>query len=856
MTYSAEILADNPYLYWRLGEPSGTTAADASGNGRTGTYQGGPTLGVTGLLTGDANTAMSMTKPADVPLTYATSGRTWGTTIPTFTFEVVLNLPSTMNYTPIMVFADGASGLFAANPSYGIDFSFYDSSAYVFVGNYPYTANTTFHVAALYDGTNGILYVDGVAVSTVSASGGLDFFGNMRAFALNYAPASTSYAGSDPIMEEAAFYSHALTPTQVATHFAAVTGGGYSTAVLSDSPDVYYRLGDASGTTMVDSSGNSHNGTYVNVPALGHAGLLTGAPVTSVQFAADATVFPHVNVESNADIPSGLYPNFSIEAIIKPVANDANNPWVVIGGLDSNTDYSYISLNYRVISGLGSIDFGASSSSAGWDLSTTDGTIDVDTIYHVVGTWDGSTATVYINGSVTGTLSSAIAVSVGNPTPFFAGGDLFDNNAFGDNYYGTLDEVAFYTTALSAGRVLAHYNASIGAGPPPTVTSVTPSTGATAGATSVAIVGTNFTSVTAVRFGGVNATSYIVNSSTSITAVSPAHAAGVVDVIVTTANGTSSTGSADQFTYAAPPAPTVSSVSPATGPAAGGISISLVGTGFTGATAVTFGATSAASFTVNSATSITAVSPVHAAGVVDITVTGPTGTSATSGADHYTFSTAPYISSVASNSGGISGGTGVTITGSQFTGVTAVSFGGTPATSFTFNSDTSIAAIAPAHAAGATNVRVKTAAGTSVIVSGDVFTYTSGGGGVIPTAIRWVFFDPANASTVTFELNPDAATPPSSDKHIVVQNALAPGGKTLLIAISDDAQQITFSGTILTQTMYNLLVTWFNKTDPIELTDDLGRTYTIMMTKFDPKRVQKHTNFWFHTYSCTAQIIG
>ena len=56
-SYSASVLADSPLSYWRLGEASGTTAADSSGANRTGSYLNTPTLGVGGALTGDSNTA-------------------------------------------------------------------------------------------------------------------------------------------------------------------------------------------------------------------------------------------------------------------------------------------------------------------------------------------------------------------------------------------------------------------------------------------------------------------------------------------------------------------------------------------------------------------------------------------------------------------------------------------------------------------------------------------------------------------------------------------------------------------------------------------------------------------------------
>jgi IPT/TIG domain len=104
-------------------------------------------------------------------------------------------------------------------------------------------------------------------------------------------------------------------------------------------------------------------------------------------------------------------------------------------------------------------------------------------------------------------------------------------------------------------------------------------------------------------------------------------------VTVTTAGGTNQTSPADRFTYG----PTVSKVEPNHGSPSGGITVSITGTGFTGATAVKFGSTKAASFTVNSATSITAVSPKAMGALrVDVTVTTPAGTRPTSPADQFT----------------------------------------------------------------------------------------------------------------------------------------------------------------------------------------------------------------------------
>ena len=85
------------------------------------------------------------------------------------------------------------------------------------------------------------------------------------------------------------------------------------------------------------------------------------------------------------------------------------------------------------------------------------------------------------------------------------------------------------------------------------------------------------------------------------------------------------------------PAPTVTAVSPTSGPVTGGTTVTVTGTNFSGTTAVNFGNTAAASFIASSATQLTAVTPAASAGVVDITVTNASGTSGTGYADQYLF---------------------------------------------------------------------------------------------------------------------------------------------------------------------------------------------------------------------------
>lgn len=169
------------------------------------------------------------------------------------------------------------------------------------------------------------------------------------------------------------------------------------------------------------------------------------------------------------------------------------------------------------------------------------------------------------------------------------------------------------------------------------------------------------------------------------------------------------------------PQPRVTGITATQGPASGGTAETIYGTGFTGAGAVDFGSVPAASFTVVNDNTVTAVSPVAPAGVVDVTVTSPGGTDATSPVDQFTFVAAPTITSVSPNSGPINGGTPVVITGTNLAAVTSVDFGGYVA-AISAQSDTSITVTTPAFdAVDGASVQVTSVGG----VASAPFTFTA-----------------------------------------------------------------------------------------------------------------------------------
>jgi hypothetical protein len=389
------------------------------------------------------------------------------------------------------------------------------------------------------------------------------------------------------------------------------------------------------------------------------------------------------------------------------------------------------------------------------------------------GTSTGSAVTVTIGGTFVKTLTTSDL-----PPAQFQNVDEVRITATSGSLFNDFNQFAFDNPVV-----------------PPAVSSVSPTSGPTAGGTSITITGTTFTGATAVKFGSTNASSYTVNSATQITATSPAGSAGTVDITVTGAGGTSSTSSSDHFTYVA--APTVTAVSPTSGPAAGATSVTITGTNFTGATAVKFGATNASSFTVNSATQITATSPAHSAGTIDITVTTVGGTSATSASDQFTYVAAPTVTSVSPTAGPTAGGTSVTITGTNLTGATAVKFGATNASSFTVNSATQITATSPSGSAGTVDITVTTTGGTSATSASDQFTYVAaptitsvsptagptGGGtsvtvtGTNLTGATAVKFGASNASSFTVNSATQiTATSPSGSAGTVDITATTVGG--------------------------------------------------------------------------------
>jgi serine/threonine protein kinase len=288
---------------------------------------------------------------------------------------------------------------------------------------------------------------------------------------------------------------------------------------------------------------------------------------------------------------------------------------------------------------------------------------------------------------------------------------------------GTADVMVTTPGGTSTAGMFTYRSATAPRPPHPVVTGISPAGGAAAGGTSVTITGTGLSGASGVSFGGA-AGMITGDSGTRITVKSPP-GKGTVTVTVTAPGGNVTAGKFSYKAASSPPPPTprpvVTGISPASGPTAGGTSVSITGTNLSGATGVSFGG-AGGSITADSGTKITATSPAGS-GTVNITVTTKGGTSATTSADKFTYTTpAPVVLRISPSSGPTAGGTSVTITGTNLSGATGVSFGGAGG-SITADSSTQITATSPAGS-GTVEITVTTPGGTSVATSADQFTYT------------------------------------------------------------------------------------------------------------------------------------
>jgi uncharacterized protein YceK len=219
----------------------------------------------------------------------------------------------------------------------------------------------------------------------------------------------------------------------------------YSALVLADAPAAYWRMDETTGTTVTDSSKNGNNGHYDGIVMLGQPGPLAADGSTAVGLDGATggmsvtnstslqmnwiTIELWINKRTNSDF--GFYLAKNVMG-----GGGANSGWFQL-----LNDHTSGRLQFRV---TGDVD----------PVLVSTATLDLNTWYYVVATYDGVVAKLYINGKLDSTLPAVVSPAQ-NGDPLYVGhrADGFFTNAL-------LAEVAIYPRALSAERIAAHWQAA------------------------------------------------------------------------------------------------------------------------------------------------------------------------------------------------------------------------------------------------------------------------------------------------------------------------------------------------------------------------------------------------------------
>jgi len=220
----------------------------------------------------------------------------------------------------------------------------------------------------------------------------------------------------------------------------------YVDEVLADSPRGYWRLGEGGGITAASQTNTpALDGTYLNTPTLGVAGALVASGDSNT-----ACSFSRASQES-VQLPDGvsqplmqLGDVLTIEAWVKR-ASTGGYHYIFFNGdhsaafrIDDSTNFLHVDK---------AIDAAI--------VSSTVAITDTTTWHHCIYTKDGATSKIYLDSvDVTGSVTNATLNDSGQNS--YIGNDNTGSNGFD----GAIDEVAVYATALSAARVIAHYNAA------------------------------------------------------------------------------------------------------------------------------------------------------------------------------------------------------------------------------------------------------------------------------------------------------------------------------------------------------------------------------------------------------------
>lgn len=448
--YLLDVLNDGAGNYWRLGEPSGSTAADFAGSLPL-TNTAAVTEGVDGAVLGDANTAYSYTGNSD---SYSAS-QTPVQGPDLFTEEVWFKTTTTVGG-KIMGFGNASSGNSSSydrhifmNPGGQVSFGVYNGNTSTITSGKPLNDGQWHQAVASLSSAGMAFYVDGKKVgSRADVTNGQSYSGYWRIGGDSSWSGSNYFNGS---IDEPAVYPTALTLAQIQQHYTdsgrtlATTPSptdAYGKAVYKDSPDVYYRMADTT-SKAVDASGNGNDGLYSGGYTQGAAGSPTGGGAGVTFNGSDGTL-------GSAGPISGPS-TYSEESWFKTTTTSGGK---IMGFGDQQTGNSGNYDRHVYMTASGQLTFGAWTGQA--NLATSTASYNDGNWHYVVATQGSDGMKLYVDGALVGVNAQT------SQQPYSGYWRVGGDSSWADSNYfaGTIDEAAFYSSVLTPAQITAHYSAA------------------------------------------------------------------------------------------------------------------------------------------------------------------------------------------------------------------------------------------------------------------------------------------------------------------------------------------------------------------------------------------------------------
>jgi hypothetical protein len=484
-SYASAVLADSPISYYRLND-IGTTMADSGPKNIAGVFGTNVKHGGTALTSPSGSQSSifpGAAAGADIPSNTGTvtANALFATAAQSFTVEAWVR-PTVANttgkYVPLVSYGReivGNAWVLQLSPQSTVVFYMKAkggaASSYLLNTNVALTPGQVYAIAATYNGATVSVYVNGKLATTSAATGSIDYSGLAPQWGLAIGGASGS---TEPVfngaISDVSIYPSALPAGEITNHYVAGTisapatpaptaapgpTSAYGKLIASSGPLAYYKLGDT-GMTLSDSGPNALNGTYGAHVTHG------AAPMTSSKDA--SSVFP--GGSAGEDIPSNTAAVPANATLAIPSTSVSIETWIKLA--DYNRTNNFVPVVAYGRGAIGNV----------WALQITPQTtlafyVKVNgaagsyllksiallpqQIYHIIATYDGSKANVYVNGSLAGTMPATGTLNYSGlsaPYGLTIGGSAGSSTPV---FNGAINDVSVYPSALSAAAVASHY---------------------------------------------------------------------------------------------------------------------------------------------------------------------------------------------------------------------------------------------------------------------------------------------------------------------------------------------------------------------------------------------------------------